>query len=434
VSSVSVTIYEGATMNGAIRGLRNGATMVAGLIALLAATAPAPARAAGCEGVTLCTDAGPFTAQLADVRTSTAGRFKVVSTTLRIVNRGKKPLVLGYVVGSGIVTDDQGNRYEIAVTTATGVRGIGLIQASTFDPKFVVPPGDGGDARFEFLWQPGRQVAGTEFEMSLSLREIEPLPGNQFRLGREHLVRFDGLKDRAKSTAAGGSGAGPVATGSAASGTAASAASMAGSAASGATLGSTSGATVAQASQGCGTDANCNDAGPFTATVQQVLTSTINPWHLVRFTLKLRNTSDAPLVLAYLASTGSMTDELGNRYVLDHRVPGRVAGIGVTDRVQADPQFVLRPGEARTIGVEYGRRVGRTQIGTSFSPDLVLQELEILPSRQIRPARDFSLSFRELGTGMAASVAGDAGDRISEAQEATRKITEGLRQLMKPRP
>jgi hypothetical protein len=35
---------------------------------------------------------------------------------------------------------------------------------------------------------------------------------------------------------------------------------------------------------------------------------------------------------------------------------------------------------------------------------------------------------------MAASVAGDAGDRISEAQKATRKITEGLRQLMKPRP
>jgi hypothetical protein len=424
-------INEGATMNGTIRGFRNGATMVAGLIALLAATAPAPARAAGCEGMTLCTDAGPFTAQLADVRTSTAGRFKVVSTTLRIVNRGKKPLVLGYVVGSGIVTDDQGNRYEIAATTATGVRGIGLIQASTFDPKFVVPPGDGGDARFEFLWQPGRQVAGTEFEMSLSLREIEPLPGNQFRLGREHLVRFDGLKDRAKST---GSGAGPVATGSAASGTAASAASMAGSAASGATLGSTSGSTVAQAGQGCGTDANCSDAGPFTATVQQVSTSTINPWHLVRFTLKLRSTSDAPLVLAYLASTGSMTDELGNRYVLDHRVPGRVAGIGVTDRVQADPQFVLRPGEARTIGVEYGRRVGRTQIGMSFSPDLVLQELEILPSRQIRPARDFSLSFRELGTGMAASVAGDAGDRLGETQEATRKITEGLRQLMKPRP
>jgi hypothetical protein len=411
---VSGTKYEDATMNTSNRTIAFGATVLAGLLAL----SGAPAQAAGCEGVTLCQDAGSFTAQLADVRTSTAGRFKVVSTTLRIVNRGRKPLVLGYVVGSGVVTDDQGNRYEIAATTATGVRGIGLIQASTFDPKFVVQPGEGGDARFEFLWQPGRQVAGTEFEMSLSLREIESLPGNQLRLGREHLVRFDGLKDRAKSMAAGESAAGPAAVGSAANGTTA--------------IGSA--AAHAAPGQGCGNDAHCSDAGAFTATVQQVSTSTVSPWHLVRFTLKLRNTSDAPLVLAYLASTGSMTDELGNRYVLDHRVPGRVAGIGVTDRVQADPQFVLRPGEARTIGVEYDRRVGRTQIGTSFSPDLVLQELEILPSRQIRPARDFSLSFRELGTGVSASVVGDAGERLGEVQEATRKITEGLRQLMKPRP
>jgi hypothetical protein len=402
-------------MDSSLRVIAFATAVFTALLALVAVTAPA--HAAGCEGGTLCQDAGAFTAELADVRTSTAGRFKVVSTTLRIVNRGSKPLVLGYVVGSGVVTDDQGNRYEIAATTATGVRGIGLIQASTFDPKFVVQPGEGGDARFEFLWQPGRQVAGTEFEMSLSLREIESLPGNQLRLGREHLVRFDGLRDRAKSMPAGGS--------------AATAAAAAGSA-----VTSTGGAAAARAGAvpGCGADAHCSDAGPFTATVQQVSTSTVSPWHLVRFTLKLRNTSDAPIVLAYLASTGSMTDELGNRYVLDHRVPGRVAGIGVTDRVQADPQFVLRPGEARTISVEYGRRVGRTQIGTSFSPDLVLQELEILPSRQIRPARDFSLGFRELGTGIAASVVGGAGDRVSEAQEATRKITEGLRQLMKPRP
>ena len=101
------------------------------------------------------------------------------------------------------------------------------------------------------------------------------------------------------------------------------------------------------------------------------------------------------------------------------------------DRVQADPQFVLRPGEARTVNVEYGRRVGRTQIGTSFSPDLVLQQLEILPSRQIRPARDFSLSFRELTPG---AIAGrDALNRLDDTQQAAQKISEGLRQLMKPK-
>lgn len=383
-------------MNTSSRILSLAAMLVTCALALHAE----PARAAACDGLTLCSDAGAFTTQLADVRTSTAGRFRVVSTTLRIVNRGKTPLVLGYVVGSGVITDDQGNRYEVAVNTATGVRGIGLIHASTFDPKFVVRPGEGGDARFEFLWQPGRQIAGTVFEMSLSLREIDPLPGNQFRLGREHLVRFDGLRDRAKSTMAGTSPG--------------------------------IGTTGAAAATGCGNDARCSDAGPFTASVERVSTSTVSTWHLVRFSLRLRNTSDAPLVLAYLASTGSMTDELGNRYVVDHRVPGRVAGIGVTDRVQADPQFVLRPGEARTVSMEYARRIGRTQIGTSFSPDLVLQELEILPSRQIRPARDFSLSYRELAAGTFETVGADG--RLQDVQQATQKISEGLRQLMKPRP
>lgn len=394
-----------------MNAVRRVITTVALLGVALLVLHAAPAMAAGCQGVSLCQDEGAFTAQLADVRTSTAGRFRVVSATLHIVNRRAAPLVLGYVVGSGIVTDDRGNRYTVAVNTATGVRGIGLINASTFDPRFVLQPGESGDVRFEFLWQPGRQIFGTVFGMDLSLREIEPLPGNQFRLAREHLVHFDGLTDRAKSTglAAPGEGAPPAQDGRA------------------------SGATP-PASSNCGDDPRCTDAGAFTASVQQVTTSTVSTWHLVRFTLRLRNASNAPLILAYVASSGSMTDELGNRYVLDHRVAGRVAGIGVTDRVQADPQFVLRPGEARTITVEYGRRAGHTQIGMSYSPDLVLQQLEVLPSRQIRPTRDFSVSFRELGAGTYAGAAGGTLNRLEQTQQATRQISEGLRQLMKPKP
>lgn len=84
--------------------------------------------------------------------------------------------------------------------------------------------------------------------------------------------------------------------------------------------------------------------------------------------------------------------------------------------------------------MEYGRRVGRTRIGTSYSPDLVLQELEVLPSRQIRPARDCSLSFRELAEGVSAGAGADGLNRLEQATQATQKISEGLRQLMKPRP
>lgn len=368
------------------------------LLATMTLAPSARAQAAACTGVPNCQDAGAFTAQLTDVRTSTAGRFKVVSVTVRFTNRRSAPVVLGYVAGSGLVTDDQGNRYEVASGTATGVRGIGLVQATMVDPQFALRPSEGGDARFEFLFPAGNRIVGTVFNLNLAVREIEALPGNQFRLGREHLLQYGALANG--MTAAAAPAAGPASLSAMAPTT----------------------APVA-GPDACAGVARCANAGPFTATIQQVTASTVSTWHLVRFTLQLRNTAAEPLVLAYVESSGSMTDNLGNRYVLDSRVQGRVMGIGLTNRLQADPQLVLRPGESRTISVEYGRRVGRTQIGTSFSPDLVLQQLEILPSRQIRPARDFSLNFRDLTAGGAAVPAVDAINGIAT----------GLRQLIKPR-
>ena len=175
---------------------------------------------------------------------------------------------------------------------------------------------------------------GTVFNLNLSVREIEALPGNQFRLGREHLLQYGGLANGLAGAATSASGSMPLP----ASATAPTTAQVAG-------------------PDACAGAARCTDAGPFTATIQQVTASTVSTWHLVRFTMQLRNNAAEPLVLAYVESSGSMTDNLGNRYVLDSRVQGRVMGIGLTNRLQADPQLVLRPGESRTVSVEYGRRV-----------------------------------------------------------------------------
>lgn len=374
--------------------IRLSAALTLLLVMMLAPTAPT--WAAACPGVPNCQDAGAFTAQLTDVRTSTGGRFKVVSVTVRFTNRRPAPMVLGYVAGSGLVTDDQGNRYEIASGTASGVRGIGLIQANVVDPQFSLRPSEGGDARLEFLFPSGNRILGTVFNLTLSVREIETLAGNQYRLGREHLLQFDRLANGQTT---------PMPT---------SAAILAP---------DTSAGRVADAPDACAGAARCVNAGPFTATLQQVTTSAAKPWHLVRFTLRLKNVATEPLVLAYLESSGTMTDELGNRYVLDSRVQGRVTGIGITNRLKADPQLVLRPGESRTISVEYGRRVGNTQIGTAFSPDLVLQQLEILPSQQIRPVRDFSLNYTDLSAGAAGAAQADA----------LNGVLDGLRKLTKPR-
>jgi hypothetical protein len=361
------------------------------------------ARAAACSGKELCSDLGSFSVQLTDIRTSVAGRFRVVSVTMHFVNSRNTPLILGYVAGSGVITDDQGNRYQIATNAPNSVRAIGVVNASTFDPKFVLQPAEGSDARFEFLWQPGRSIIGTVFDMALSVREIEPLAARQFRLGREHLLEFGSLSDhmKAASLAPGGP---PMPAANASAG-------------------------ASPGSGGCGNAPRCLDAGPFTTSVLQVIASTTGRWHLVRFNLRVRNTSGQPLILAYLASSGTMADNLGNRYVCDTRVTGRVSGIGLTNAQQADPQFMLQPGEARDFSVEYGRRVDRTQIGTTFSPDLTLQALEVLPSRQIRPTRDFSINFVDLAAGGPAVGKVDA---VNDITQATQQITQGLRSLFKP--
>lgn len=74
----------------------------------VAATFAVPLSAAvpGCAGKSDCLDNASFAAQVTDFRTSTAGRYRMVTATLRIHNRLAHPLTLGYVANSGVVTDE----------------------------------------------------------------------------------------------------------------------------------------------------------------------------------------------------------------------------------------------------------------------------------------------------------------------------------------
>lgn len=103
-----------------------------------------------------------------------------------------------------------------------------------------------------------------------------------------------------------------------------------------------------------------------------------------------------------------------------------VSGIGVVTRQKADPQFVLSPGEARTATFNYTRYVGKTAIGTAFSPTLVIEQLEVLPSQQIRSVREHSVSFANV-------TAGGAADAAQSINDAARQIEEGLKSIFKRR-
>jgi hypothetical protein len=122
-----------------------------GLAVVAGSLGPAPAQAQAadpCGGQPNCAATRGFTATITNFRPSTVDvRTKAIAITMRFENRTNQPLILGYINDSGIITDDQGQRY---VTHPAGVRGNGVI-ATQFDPKLVQRPGEASDARFEMV-------------------------------------------------------------------------------------------------------------------------------------------------------------------------------------------------------------------------------------------------------------------------------------------
>jgi len=145
-----------------------------------------------CGNQPMCYDAPDFAVAVVDFRMSMASGYKLVDATLRFVNKTNQPLILGYLDGSAVALDDQGNRY--APYGNRGLAGIGLVNGNSADPKFVLQPGGAGDARWELLWRPGAQdPIGSAFDLSMTIREVNTLVGGQHALGGEIPLRFQGL-------------------------------------------------------------------------------------------------------------------------------------------------------------------------------------------------------------------------------------------------
>ena len=189
-------------------------------------------------------------------------------------------------------------------------------------------------------------------------------------------------------------------------------------------------ASVAPAAPGpaelCASSSRCYDAGPFLAEVTNLTASHRGNFrdHVLRFNVRIRNVSDSVLILGYKGTSAAVADEHGNSYYWGRAgtYDRSARGIGVVTAREADAQFVLRPGEARMATFELVRyRPGRTAIGTTFTYDLTLVELQPLPGNQVRSVRDYSVSFQGLTAG-----SGDA------AVDAGRALLDGLRKVVKP--
>jgi hypothetical protein len=365
--------------------------------------APFGVHASACNGQVLCQETATFVATLSDFRISKQGNNRIATATLSFQNKSAAPLILGYVQSSAVTIDDIGNRY---VTPNNGaVRGIGVIERNTFDPKFTLQPGERSDARIDMSWYAGNSVAGVRFNFDFAVREIERLAGNQFRLGREHALQFNGLTD--------GVGVRNVAVAAPAVAPASPA------------------VTVAPTADPCNGAPRCASNGPLVLEVTQVTTSQQGNNHHVRVTLRARNLTSERVIAAYQANSGVMLDNYGNRYTVDWRMNEHVRGIGQSSRQKADPQFALQPGEARSFTLEYSRYAGKTAIGTVYSPDLVLEQLEILPSQQIRSVRELNFNFPNLTAGNFGGTGNETLDAVQSINEAGKQLSEGLKSIFK---
>lgn len=345
------------------------------------------AAAQDCGSASLCQENPRFSVTLSDFRVvqgSSANR--PLAATLRLRNKTDAPLTLVYVDRSAAALDDQGHRYTLQ-NTRTGLRGLGLATQREFDPRFTLGPGEAGDARIEvtaFI----KGIYGTRFDLEFALREVEPLPGGQHRLGRETLLRFTGLQDGMAAPAV----AAPAP------------------------------AAPAPASPGGGPDAcqgqpQCVASGPLAARLERLAPEAVqgNNQGIVA-TVAFQNLSDRPLILTYKADSGVLLDELGQRYTVDSRRRTDVQGIPVSTRDRASSQFTLAPGEARRAQFRYTRFVGKTRVGTRFTPTLAVEQYELLPSNQLRLVREYALDF-----GAVAGAAPGAPQALELLEQLLRK-------------
>jgi len=385
------------------------------VIAVLALLCPAGvAQTFSCQGRQYCYDTNSTVATVTSFRISNGDRQKVASVTVRFENKTNRPLILGYVKNSGIATDERGNRYVVYGTNA--VRGIGEIVNNRFDPKFTIPAGQGADARFELIWRhSSRDLYGHVFALDLAVREIDRVDAAQFRMGAEHALHFDGLTNGLQ----GGVGATP---GPATSGTTSTAGSRT-MVSNTATSADTASAATVPVADPCVGKQRCYFAGPYYAEVAQITSARVGTYkdHVLRVNLKIHNLTQEPLILAYVASSSLMTDNLGNRYFWGrvNTVDTSATGIGTSTKRSANSSFVLNPGKSRNATFQLIRyRPGNTPLGTEFSWDIALAELEVLSPEHVATKREYAMSFTDIHVNSYGSASAESpGEAVRQLKD-----------------
>jgi hypothetical protein len=152
----------------------------------------------------------------------------------------------------------------------------------------------------------------------------------------------------------------------------------------------------------CGSRPRCYSAGLFTAEVTGLTPSQAGAYHVMQASVRFRNLTNQPIILAYVGRSAVITDNLGKRYGAKD---DGIKGMGTVMGGSADPQFVLNAGASGNATFTLLRyRAGNDPVGASFNFDTTIAQLEMMPSQQIRTVREYTVGFTELGASAMSAV------------------------------
>ena len=144
----------------------------------------------------------------------------------------------------------------------------------------------------------------------------------------------------------------------------------------------------------------CFDAGVFQANVSQMTTSDERGWHIIRMNIQFHNSTNQPLVIAYHDGSMVMVDNNGASYVPAGGNPGQLQGMGIDRGNQTDSQFQLAPGQTGYALFSVARyRPATSPIGSNYSYNLTIDELQLQNGALAIPVRSYNLNFPSLAPG-----------------------------------
>lgn len=156
----------------------------------------------------------------------------------------------------------------------------------------------------------------------------------------------------------------------------------------------------------CGNQPLCYEAADFGATITDFRTSTQGGYKVIDVVVRFQNKTNQPLILGYVAGSGTALDDRGNRYIVWGGNGFR--GIGQVYGNSFDPKFNIRPGSFGDAQFELMWAPGQTVYGMTFELNLTVDEINVVEGNQHTLGGEFPLHYRGLANGVSAAAPGQA--------------------------